>query len=93
MQRVVITVAEERKRREAALVIKQGRGGQKLPNKKAGKRDTDMVWGQRLTGSWRGTEMGRGVEEWWTVGKGLQGEGKRKKSMEAKGLQIVWRTA
>lgn len=44
-------------------MIKQDRGGQKLPNKKADKRDTDMVWGQRLTGSWRGTEVGRGVEE------------------------------
>lgn len=44
-------------------MVKQGRGGQKLPNKKAGKRDTDVVWGQRLTGSWRGTKMGRRLEE------------------------------
>lgn len=48
---------------DEAPVIKQGRGGQKLLNKKAGKRDTDMVWGQRLSGSWRGAEVRRGVEE------------------------------
>lgn len=70
-------------------MIKQGRRGQKLLNKKAGKRVTDMVWGQRLTGSWRGSDTGRAVEERWTVRKQLQGEGKRKKSMEAKGTQVV----
>ena len=50
-------------RKQGILVIKQGRGGQKLPNKKAGERDTVMVVEQRLTGSWRGNEMGRGVEK------------------------------
>lgn len=83
----------ENKEKDVAPAIKQGKGGQKLLNKKAGKRDTDMVWGQRLTGSWRGAEVGRAVEERWTAGTGLQGEGTRNKSTETKGAQIAWRTA